>query len=113
MSFADIDVTGTTNGLVDKFRRNFIAGMENALPEPAAVLGIGLLVGQRSLMPDDVPAILVTVGLVHIIAVSGYNLTIIVDFSRRLTAKMSRFQVVFIACMLMYFFILVTGFHHR
>jgi len=110
MSFADIDVTGTTNGLVDKFRRNFIAGMENALPEPAASLGIGLLVGQRSLMPDDVLAILVTVGLVHIIAVSGYNLTIIVDFSRRLTAKMSRFQVVFIACMLMYFFILVTGF---
>jgi len=110
ISYADISVIATTNSKLDDLRRNFIVGMETALPEPAASFGIGLLVGQRSLLPADVLATLTAVGLVHIIAVSGYNLTIIIDFIRRISARLSRFQVVFLASGLMYAFILITGF---
>lgn len=110
ITYADISVVATTNSKLDDLRRNFIVGMETALPEPAASFGIGLLVGQRSLLPADVLATLTAVGLVHIIAVSGYNLTIIIDFVRRISTKLSRFQVVFLACGLMYVFILITGF---
>ncbi|MBP7834857.1 ComEC/Rec2 family competence protein, partial [Candidatus Saccharibacteria bacterium] len=105
ISYADISVIATTNSKLDDLRRNFIVGMETALPEPAASFGIGLLVGQRSLLPADVLATLTAVGLVHIIAVSGYNLTIIIDFIRRISARLSRFQVVFLASGLMYAFI--------
>lgn len=110
ISYADITVLATTNSWLDDFRRNFLVGMETALPEPAASFGIGLLVGQRSLLPDDVLTALTIVGLIHIVAVSGYNLTIIVDFIKKVSSKLSRFQVLFLSSLLMYGFILITGF---
>lgn len=110
MSFADITVISRSESMIETLRRNFIVGMQNALPEPAASLGIGILVGQRSLLPDDVSAALQIAGLTHIVAVSGYNLTIIINAVRRLSRKLSRFQTVMISGGLLYGFLLITGF---
>jgi competence protein ComEC len=110
MSYADITVLATTNSWLDDFRRKFLAGMETALPEPAASFGIGILIGQRSLLPDNILVALTAVGLIHIVAVSGYNLTIIVDFIKRISSRLSRFQVLFLSSLLIYGFILITGF---
>lgn len=110
MSYADLDVIARAQSLLENFRRNFIAGMETALPEPAASFGIGLLVGQRSLLPVDIAAVLVTVGLTHIVAVSGYNLTIIVRGVQKGLRKLSRFQILAISLTLIYIFLLITGF---
>lgn len=110
ISYAEIDVIARATGPVETFRKNFIAGMLNALPEPAASFGIGLLVGQRNLLPDDVALVLTTAGLTHIVAVSGYNLTIITRAIQRSFKRFSRFQTVFAAGLLIYLFILVTGF---
>ena len=110
MSYADITVLATTDSWLDDFRRNFLVGMETALPEPAASFGIGILIGQRSLLPEDILVALTAVGLIHIVAVSGYNLTIIVDFIKRISSKLSRFQVLFLSSLLIYGFILITGF---
>ncbi len=110
MSFADLNVIARASSPLEDFRRNFIAGMETALPEPAASFGIGLLVGQRSLMPDDVALILTLAGLTHIVAVSGYNLTIIVNGVKRALSKLSRFQILISTLALIYLFLLVTGF---
>jgi competence protein ComEC len=84
--------------------------MENALPEPAASFGIGLLVGQRDLLPKDVSEALQLAGLTHIVAVSGYNLTIIVNAVRRGSGRLSRVQTLFISASLIYLFLLITGF---
>lgn len=110
MSFADIDVLARAQSPVESFRKSFTAGMENALPEPAASFGLGLLVGERSLLPEDVALILTAAGLTHIVAVSGYNLTIIVNAIGRLKRWLSRFQTLAITLLLIYGFILVTGF---
>lgn len=110
MSFADIDVLARAKSPVETFRKSFTAGMENALPEPAASFGLGLLVGERSLLPEDVALILTAAGLTHIVAVSGYNLTIIVHAVGRLKRWLSRFQTLAITLLLIYGFILVTGF---
>jgi competence protein ComEC len=109
MSFAALQVHSRQMSPVDKFRREFGAGMQSALPEPAASFGLGILIGQRSTLPDDVAAQLAAVGLTHIIAVSGYNLTIIVDAVRRLTAKLSKYQSTLIALGLLGLFLLTTG----
>jgi competence protein ComEC len=110
MSYADISVLATTNSLIDNLRTKFVVGVETALPEPAASFAIGLLVGQRSLLPDYLMEALTIVGLVHIVAVSGYNLTIIVNFVRRIGSKLSRFQLLFVSLLLIYGFILISGF---
>lgn len=110
VSYADISVLARAASPLEDFRRNFIAGMETALPEPAASFGVGLLVGQRSLLPDDVAAVLVAVGLTHIVAVSGYNLTIIIRAVTAGLKKFSRFQILSASLALIYLFLLITGY---
>ncbi len=109
MSFADMQVLGRSASPIDNLRRKFAAGMETALPEPAASFGLGLLIGQRSTLPEHVTKSLSTVGLTHIIAVSGYNLTIIMDGIRRLLGRRSKYQVTVLSLLLMLLFLLMTG----
>lgn len=109
VGFADLQVLKRGDAPIDAMRRTFAAGMQSALPEPTASFGLGLLIGQRSTLPDDVALQLQQAGLTHIIAVSGYNLTIIVEVVRRLCAKRSKFQTIAVCFTLMLVFILVTG----
>lgn len=110
VSFAQITVVDHTDSYVEQVRQRFVTGMYNALPEPAASFGLGLLIGQRSTLPDDVDQDLRKVGLVHIVAVSGYNLTILVLFSRRLLEKHSKYQATLLSGTLIVGFLLITGF---
>lgn len=109
VSFAQLEVIERRGTITDAFRRNFAAGMQNALPEPAASFGMGILVGQRSTLPEGTAAALATVGLTHVIAVSGYNLTIIVEAVRRLSGKRSKYQSALLAAVLIALFLLMTG----
>lgn len=110
MSFADIEVIGRNESTIDNTRREFAAGMETALPEPLSSFGLGLLIGQRNNLPRPVSDQLAAVGLTHIIAVSGYNLTIIMRAIRRLLSKRSKYQTAVISLLLMTMFLLATGF---
>lgn len=109
MSYAQLEVTGRSQSVVYAVTRNFAAGIQSALPEPQASFGLGILIGQRDTLPEQTSEILAMVGLTHIIAVSGYNLTILVRATRRLFARRSKFQAMTAACALMFAFLLVTG----
>lgn len=109
ISYAQMKVTERGEGAVDNVRREFAAGMYSALPEPAASFGLGILIGQRNTLPDDVSKQLAAVGLTHIIAVSGYNLTIIVDAVRRLMKSRSKYQTVLVIGLLISLFLAMTG----
>ncbi len=110
VSFAEIEVINKTDSIVERVRQNFVAGVYNALPEPAASFALGLLIGQRSTLPDSVDENFKKVGLVHIVAVSGYNLTILVLFARRILEKSSKYQATLLASGLIVGFLLITGF---
>jgi competence protein ComEC len=109
MAYTQIKVTADGNQGFDKFSRSFSAGMQNTLPEPQASFGLGLLIGQRSNLPQDVIIQLTMVGLVHIVAVSGYNLTILVRAAQRLKIN-SKYQKTVLSLALISGFLLVTGF---
>ena len=61
-------------------------------------------------MPLSINTQLAAVGLTHIIAVSGYNLTIIIRAMRRLLTKRSKYQSTLLSFGLIAVFLLVTGF---
>src|SRR5665647_431721 len=86
MSYAQIAIAEQHPSLVSDLRRKFTTGMQSALPEPVASFGMGLLVGQRNTLPAETSTALLMVGLTHIIAVSGYNLTILLRASRKILA---------------------------
>ncbi len=110
MDFADLRVVGRSSSALDAMRRRFAAGMQSALPEPHASFAMGLLIGQKSTLPQDFALMLSAVGLTHIIAVSGYNLTIIADTSRKVLKKGSKYQIMVCSVVLILLFVSVTGF---
>jgi competence protein ComEC len=109
ISFAELKVLQRDASWLNQFRRNFAAGMQSALPEPVASFGLGLLIGQRSTLPEITEEELRHAGLTHIIAVSGYNLTIIVLACRRMLAGRSKFQATAACLALISVFLLITG----
>lgn len=109
VSYASLEVVAHRASLVDNIRRHFAAGMQSALPEPVASFGLGLLIGQRSTLPDDIKNDLLAVGLTHIIAVSGYNLTIMLKAAEGTLARRSKRQSTLLALALVGVFMLFTG----
>lgn len=88
----------------------FAEGVRVAIAEPEASLGIGFLVGQRSTLPEELDNQLKLLGLTHIVVASGYNLTILVRFTRRGLAKHSKYLATMAAGCMICAFVLVTGF---
>lgn len=109
MSYAQLELVAHHPSLIAEVRRKFAAGMQTALPEPLASFAMGLLIGQRATLPTEVKQTLLMVGLTHIIAVSGYNLTIILEASRGLFAKRSKRLTTLFSLGLMIGFLLLAG----
>jgi competence protein ComEC len=84
--------------------------LRKVIPAPASDLGMGILAGQKTALPADVSAAFIAASLTHIVVASGYNLTILIRFSRRLFAKISRLAALLGAGGLVFAFALVTGF---
>ncbi|MBN2086833.1 ComEC/Rec2 family competence protein [Candidatus Peregrinibacteria bacterium] len=61
-------------------QNKFLGQINKLLPEPHASFEAGLLVGARKGIPDDLMTKFNITGLTHIIAISGYNITIIIVF---------------------------------
>lgn len=72
-------------------RRGMVERIERALPEPAAALAAGVLVGERTALPEDVDATLRATGTTHLVVVSGQNVALLLGIAlAALTAVMSR-----------------------
>jgi len=109
IAYAQLQRAAADSSWMNKFTRRFSSGMQTALPEPQASFGLGLLIGQRSTLPQEITNQLIMVGLVHIVAVSGYNLTILVRAASRLKLG-SKYQQLLLSLSLIAGFVLMTGF---
>lgn len=109
MSYATLALVKREPSIIGGIRRHFAAGMQTVLPEPLASFGLGLLIGQRNTLPAEVSQMLLVVGLTHIIAVSGYNLTILLRAAKRLLGERSRRQTLLLSLVLIATFLLLAG----
>jgi len=92
-----------------KVRDWFGEHVRRAVNEPQASLGLGYLVGQRRALPPELDEALKVAGLTHIVVASGYNLTILVRFARKLFAKVSKYLATLSAGLMITGFIAITG----
>lgn len=89
---------------------SFENSLNRILPEPHASLAAGLILGLKRNIPDSFKNDLSTTGLTHIIALSGYNVTIIVAVLADLLLNyISRRKVFFIGTGLIFCFVILTG----
>ena len=107
--YPQMTVLSTKQSLLEQIRQRFFAGIRTALPEPAASFALGLLVGVRGLVPKDLQTQLNLVGLSHLVAVSGYNLTIMVAAAHKLFIRGGKGIAVLASLWLIGGFLLVTG----
>ena len=94
---------------LERWRQRFFAGVRTALPEPLASFVLGLLVGVRALIPKPLQAELARTGLSHLVAVSGYNLTIIAQAAHRLTGRLGYNISTLLTLWLIGGFVVLTG----
>jgi len=64
-------------GLLERTRRAAGDSLARALPEPAAGLAAGILVGLRDRVDRDLAAAFTATGLSHVVAISGWNIALV------------------------------------
>ena len=93
-----------------QIRDTLSTGIRDTIREPEASLGAGFLLGEKSTLPEKLQNDLRLLGLTHIVVASGYNLTILVRFARRIVTRISRFTGLFASVGLIFWFVQMTGF---
>ncbi len=90
-----IEVIESSNGSfisknLFKLKKGFLRNIKKVLGEPHAALAGGLVVGEKSALGKDLIDDFRKAGLIHIVVLSGYNITIVADSIRRLLSFLPR-----------------------
>lgn len=78
------------SGMLFYLKRRFVAHLEEVLGEPHAALAAGLVVGEKSALGKDLLNDFRIVGLIHIVVLSGFNITVVGDAMRRMLSFLPR-----------------------
>lgn len=93
-----------------KLSQWFSAQIHEFIVSPAADLGLGYLIGQKSGLPEVLMTALSAVGMTHVVVASGTHLGILVGLTKKLFGKLSKFAGLFSALVLMLGFVMLIGF---
>lgn len=69
---------------------SYVEGVRAALPEPHASLAAGITAGEKRGVGKELSEIFRTVGLTHILVLSGYNIAIVAEAIRRVLWRLPR-----------------------
>lgn len=114
MSFAKVSLIETLQGnpILSKLfgiKNSLERGMSLVLPEPHSSLLAGLLLGVKQSLGQILLDDFRIVGLIHLVVLSGYNLTIVGEFARWLFSWLSRVPNFIFATLAIIAFALMTG----
>ncbi|MDP4020849.1 MAG: ComEC/Rec2 family competence protein [Candidatus Adlerbacteria bacterium] len=71
-------------GTLFALKHTFENSLRRLLPEPDVSLMEGILLGERRGVPEDLNYALIVVGLIHIVVLSGYNISVVAEQVLRL-----------------------------
>ncbi len=77
-------------GMLFSLKQNFLHNLQKVLGEPHAALAGGLVVGEKAALGKDLINDFRKAGLIHIVVLSGYNITIIAASIRRILSFLPR-----------------------
>lgn len=114
MSFAEIQLMSSGNGnfLKQKIlfvKKKFLNSIEKNIPSPESSLLSGLLLGIKESLGKDLEQHFVNAGLVHIVVLSGYNVTIIAEALISALSFASVFAGIYIGGIAILIFAIMTG----
>lgn len=68
----------SVRGILFSIKNAYLSGLQNALPEPLSSLAGGITVGDKRSLGEKLTDAFRRTGLIHIVVLSGYNITLIV-----------------------------------
>src|SRR3989344_1430220 len=98
LNFTEVEVLSRGHGnpvkrILFKIKRSFVGKTKEILAEPYASLLSGLIVSGKEAMPKDILEEFRRAGVIHIVVLSGYNITIIAEFIKTVF-RSAKFSIV-------------------
>ena len=90
-------------------RKKFMEAVHTVLPMREGSLLGGLLLGLRGSLPQELMDIFRVTGLIHIIVLSGYNITVVAEAVRRIFSRAPRKVSLGISLVTIILFVLLAG----
>ncbi len=87
INYAKVEVIGSANSVqkaLFNLKHSFLRNIKNVLGEPHASLAGGLVVGEKSALGKELLDDFRHAGLIHIVVLSGFNITVIADALMRM-----------------------------
>lgn len=87
VSYAQVEIVQSGEGnpiiyFLLKQKHRLMNGIEQSLPEPQAGLGEGLLLGVKQALGTELNEMFRKAGIIHIVVLSGYNIMLVVAFTK-------------------------------
>lgn len=95
--------------MIYSLKRDFSLRLERAFPEPAASFLAGLVLGSRRGISAHLMEDFNITGLTHIIAISGYNITLVILIVSAFFAFLNKRLKVVVATIFIIFFVILVG----
>lgn len=114
VSFAEVIVLGQDEGSrlksgVLSIKHKFLESIKSVIPEPESALLGGLLLGAKQSLGEKLQQSFVDTGLVHIVVLSGYNITIIAESLIKALSIISVSTGIYFGGFAIILFIIMTG----
>ena len=94
MQYADVVIFGEGEGSIQRslyvLKHNFLEQIYRFIPQPESGLLAGILFGQKSALSDEMEDKFRIVGLMHIVVLSGYNVSLVIQIFTKLLAFLPR-----------------------
>lgn len=96
-------------GTLFALKHSFESSIERVLPEPDASLLEGVTLGERRGLPPALTTAFVIASLIHVVVLSGYNISIVAEAVLRGTRFLPKHAGYALGILLMILFVLMTG----
>ena len=114
MSYPKIEILSRGKGNFIKsalffIKEKFLEKMNFAIQSPESLLMGGLILGEKSAFDQSLRQSFVNTGTIHIVALSGYNVTIVAEWFMKLFAFLPKNLGIGMGILAILFFIIMTG----
>ena len=114
MSFPEIKIISSGNGnsvksFLFSIKNKFLEKINFAIRNPENILMGGLILGEKSSFNEDFKKAFIDTGTIHIVALSGYNITIVSSYFMKLFVFLPQNFAIGMGILVILLFILMTG----
>lgn len=105
----NLDKGNFIKGALISVKQKFLEKINFAIPEPESLLMAGLILGERAAFTTEQRQEFIDTGTIHIIALSGYNITIVAEWIMKVFSFLPIVSAVWVGIFAIFLFILMTG----